>query len=154
MKKSERTFAQRAIHSLQVSRNSLTEADVLKNSRTSTNWINQENHDNHLTSDMSSTLQTAGHVSWKVVIFYVEIRFIFIWLGTALDDSLDNPVLLWSIAVLIVGSVKPCTLSGPCTLNWLKIMCDCQKSCETLIPEFSHVSFIEDPEYPMINVFL
>ena len=70
MKKSERTFAQRAIHSLQVSRNSLTEADVLKNSRTSTTWINQENHNNHLTSDMSSTLQTAWHVSWKVVIFY------------------------------------------------------------------------------------
>ena len=70
MKKSQRTFAQRAIHSLQVSRNSLTEADVLKNSRTSTTWINQENHNNHLTSDMSSTLQTAWHVSWKVVIFY------------------------------------------------------------------------------------
>ena len=36
MKKSEQTFAQRAIRSLQDSRNSLTEADVLKSSRTNT----------------------------------------------------------------------------------------------------------------------
>lgn len=74
MKKSERTFAQRAIHSLQVSRSSLTEADVLKNSRTNTTWINQENHSNHLASDMSSTPETAGHVSWKVVIFMGKIK--------------------------------------------------------------------------------
>ena len=40
MKKSERTFAQRAIHSLQDSRSSLTEADVWKSSSPSTTWTN------------------------------------------------------------------------------------------------------------------
>ena len=77
MKKSERTFAQRAIHSLQVSRNSLTEADVLKNSRTSTTWINQENHNNHLTSDMSPTPKRQDMSVGRWLFFNVKIRFIF-----------------------------------------------------------------------------
>ena len=42
MKKSERTFAQRAIHSLQDSRSSLTEADVWKSSSLSTTWTNYD----------------------------------------------------------------------------------------------------------------
>jgi hypothetical protein len=42
MKKSEQKFAQRAIHSLQDSRNSLTEAEELKSSRTSTTLANQQ----------------------------------------------------------------------------------------------------------------
>ena len=77
-KRSERTFAQRAIHSLQDSRNSHTEADELKNSRTSTILTKKEDSDNRFSSETSFTHISADVSSKGRLFFYGETFKIFL----------------------------------------------------------------------------